>query len=310
VRLSGVATPLCADLAEARGEPLAGSAAKAGRWLLLEQPGPWGRTGLHDSALPAALAAELERRAEAHGIRVGLVRQRTAPYAPPSRACFLISCSRDGAWLRRHDLSAPEEALELPLAELGAGRVPAGGADPGPLYLVCTHGTRDPCCARRGRPLARALRAVRPGRVWEGSHVGGHRFAANLIAFPAGLCYGRVPAAAARELAERHERGRVTVPHLRGRCGDSPAAQAADALARAELGADGVDDLRPVAERAAGDGGTLVDLARPDGTRWRAHVRFAPTGDPRPTSCGGEPDDPGRVRLVGLAPVEDGVSPG
>jgi hypothetical protein len=35
----------------------------------------------------------------------------------------------------------------------------------GPLYLVCTHGRHDRCCALRGRPVAKALAAFKPTHV-------------------------------------------------------------------------------------------------------------------------------------------------
>jgi hypothetical protein len=33
-------------------------------------------------------------------------------------------------------------------------------------------------------PLAQSLAAQHPGRVWENTHVGGHRYAANLVLLP------------------------------------------------------------------------------------------------------------------------------
>ena len=60
------------------------------------------------------------------------------------------------------------------------------------MWLVCTNGKRDACCARDGVPVARALAALRPDEAWECSHLGGHRFAANVALLPEGLCFGRV----------------------------------------------------------------------------------------------------------------------
>jgi hypothetical protein len=69
------------------------------------------------------------------------------------------------------------------------------GSDPGevseePIYLVCTHGRHDACCAVRGRPVAAALAAAYPERTWECSHIGGDRFAANVVrtACSTGMC--------------------------------------------------------------------------------------------------------------------------
>ena len=43
--------------------------------------------------------------------------------------------------------------------------------------LVCTNGTRDVCCATKGRPVAQGACKALPDRVWEVTHTSGHRFA-------------------------------------------------------------------------------------------------------------------------------------
>ena len=62
-----------------------------------------------------------------------------------------------------------------------------------PVFLVCTHGKRSVCCARlAGRCRAGARRAASRARSGSSTHVGGHRFAANLVILPHGLYYGPV----------------------------------------------------------------------------------------------------------------------
>jgi hypothetical protein len=163
-----------------------------------------------------------------------------------------------------------------------------------PLYAVCTHGKRDPCCARRGRPLARAMRAARPDETWEIGHIGGHRFAATFLAFPHGLCFGRVPAAHGPEIAAALEDGEIALEHLRGRAGDPPVVQAADVLARRRLGLRGIDE---VAVEAVD--GEAVTLGIPGG-RLRVVVARA-EAEPRPISCGDEPEPVPAYELTALA---------
>ncbi|WP_324278249.1 sucrase ferredoxin [Blastococcus brunescens] len=86
-----------------------------------------------------------------------------------------------------------------------------GEPAPGPTYLVCTHGGHDACCALRGRPLARALPTPGPADVWECSHLGGDRFAANVLVLPHGFYYGQVPGDGA-DLVAAHTRGRWPFP--------------------------------------------------------------------------------------------------
>jgi hypothetical protein len=107
--------------------------------------------------------------------------------------------------------------------------------DSAPLFLVCTHGRHDACCALRGRPVAQALQRIRPGRVWETTHLSGDRFAANLLILPTGELYGRVPAQLAPEIVERADAGELLLSALRGRIGLTPVAQAALAFAHRQL---------------------------------------------------------------------------
>jgi hypothetical protein len=144
-----------------------------------------------------------------------------------------------------------------------------GTASEAPTYLVCTHGAHDVCCAVRGRPLARALAAGGPADVWETGHVGGDRFAANVVVLPWGLLYGQVPEDGGG-LVAAHAAGQVVLPLLRGRSGLAPAAQAAQHSARHELGLLGVSDLpvrrvRALPAPAPGVDRFDVVLTGPDG---------------------------------------------
>src|SRR5208282_278800 len=109
---------------------------------------------------------------------------------------------------------------EPELEGLAAGNPPGVGAPTGePVFLVCTHGRRSTCCGRFGVPLAQALAARHPGQIWETTHVGGHRFAANLVILPHGLYYGPVGLDAASAAIAAYQRGAVVPGRYRGRAG-------------------------------------------------------------------------------------------
>jgi hypothetical protein len=113
-----------------------------------------------------------------------------------------------------------------------------------PLFLVCTHGKHDPCCARKGRPLFEALaEQLDPEWVWQVTHIGGDRFAGNLVCLPHGLYYGRVAREDAVGVLDEHFNGRVSLAHYRGRSSWPFAAQAADRSIREAKGLLGIDDL-------------------------------------------------------------------
>ena len=180
-------------------------------------------------------------------------------------------------WGREHGLVS--EGAKVLLVRRISGSEPQ--SPEGRRYLVCTNGARDPCCAIRGPAVAQALDRVRPGQVYECSHLGGHRFAANVLVLPDGLCFGRLDARAAPTLVDALDEGQLPLEHLRGRTAFEPAQQAAEILVRRELGLTGLDDLR-----LQGVGGseppTVFELA--DGRRVAVRLHAEPLQTQR-VSC-------------------------
>ena len=164
----------------------------------------------------------------------------TAPFAPQWELV-----EREKPWGRDHGLSRPDAKVLLVRRPTNALRQSVTRQE-GRRYLVCTNGARDPCCARLGAGVAAALERARAGRVYECSHLGGHRFAANLLVLPDGLCFGRLDVRSALALVEDLDAGRLPLEHFRGRSSYAPEQQAAEILVRRELGLSGLDDLRLV----------------------------------------------------------------
>jgi hypothetical protein len=279
----------CASSSRACGESPHGTASLARRWVLVEQPGAWGREALEESALPHGVAAHLRRLAAILPARVLLLRKPgAAPAGGPTRTVYAGVSTPRGGWLERFELEHVTDLLELDLGGLRQ-RVSVGGAPVRqPLYLVCTNGKHDRCCAVHGLPVARELADLLPTRVWECSHIGGDRFAGNLVCLPDGLFYGHLDPGTARTVVEAHESGRLVLDHWRGRSAIPFAAQAAEALVRRELGIEELHGLRVT--RVEDDGPDHeVRLARPDGSGLTAVVRVDRSATARVLTCAGAP---------------------
>ncbi|ACY97369.1 MULTISPECIES: sucrase ferredoxin [Thermomonospora] len=232
---------------------LATATATARSWLLIEHPGPWPER-IEQLTGPAPLVAVIERAARA-GVRPQLIRRPGRGRRPtPPLQVYLGGSLGGPVWLEGRTLGDHRELEELDegvLAEVAAGRRPrfgepvAGpaGAPGKPLLLVCTHGKRNACCARYGAPLARELAARFGDLVWETTHVGGDRYAANLVCLPHGLYYGDLGAAEAASAVESYLRGEVALERLRGRAGLPAPAQAAEHHVRVLTGVLGVDSV-------------------------------------------------------------------
>lgn len=270
----------CSVLAAVRGEPMAGTAFTQGGLLLVEQPGAWGRTGLAESDFDAEVARDLDRRANAAGLR--LLAIRPLGHFAGGRRRWALRLPGEAA-TRWGSYDADAELLDLALDDS------VGEPDDGPLYLVCTHAKRDRCCALYGRPTGEALAALAPGRVWGCSHTGGHRFAPVVVTIPprrAGTAlHGQVSARDVPELVAATEAGHTVPRLLRGLVGHPAPVQAA----LAHVGA-GYDDwtVGSVERDPRQEAAHRVGLDGPNGrvtlrvTAYQAQEPMVSCGKPEP----------------------------
>jgi (2Fe-2S) ferredoxin len=99
--------------------------------------------------------------------------------------------------------------------------------------FVCVHGSRDLRCKVCGVPLIEEFVSVleQQGladavKVHGASHVGGHRFAGNVLIYPDGNWYGYVTSRDVRRIVEQHiEKGDIVTDLWRGRMGLTPEEQ-------------------------------------------------------------------------------------
>ena len=238
--------PFCADLSRENDEPLAATASRIDNWFLVEYRGLWARDALTGSGLSDQVKQHLldQVRSVPHG-RLLFVR-RPDRRGRPELLAFTAASRPGQTTVTRNEFETYEDLRGLDLL--------AGTAVEHPLFLVCTHGKHDPCCARFGRPLYEALRdELAPDWVWQVSHIGGDRFAGNLVCLPEGLYYGRVDRETAGPVLDEHLARRILIPSYRGRSIYTFAVQAAERVVRERTGLVGIDDLtlREVVRRKA-----------------------------------------------------------
>ena len=263
------APPPCSELSLAAGESLAGTATQAADWLLVEVRGAWGRDAINDSGIPGAVRSALS----GFPGRVVLIRR---PDRRRGSVVIRAEVREGGGTALQMDLDS--------LEQLGADDLPSGREIAGPLFLVCMHGRRDACCARLGAPLYEALgRLVTPERLWQASHLGGHRFAPNVVVLPQGVQLGRIPPDRAREVVDAMTVGRIPLDLYRGRTIYSARVQAAEIAVRAATGCDEVDGLAFVS-----DDDERVTFATPTGEITVLVEKRE--GAETPASCGAEPE--------------------
>jgi hypothetical protein len=243
----------CATASRERGESVAGSASTFRSFLLLEEPGPWGQDAWRDARLPDGLGAEVRRRCGPPAIRPLLMRAHHRR-RPRGRRLFLAHVEGpDRHRLLTSRVDDPREVLDLDLAAFVAGDDLGLDRTDEPVYAVCTHGRHDACCAERGRPVLASVAAITPAQAWGVSHIGGDRFAGNLLVLGEGLYFGGLDAGSAARVVLSHRDGHLDLDHLRGRsCWPMPV-QAAEIELRRALGHTRLDGIRLVRRRAEGE---------------------------------------------------------
>ncbi len=305
---AGVTSPAafrCSGVSQESGEPLAGSASTVRAFLLVEAPGPWGVDAVRDSRLPGEVKQRLSELESRHRIRPLLIRRHGGGATGATRL-FAASAHGERPWVQTCSLGDARELLDLDLDGLGVGHPPGLTQHTEPLFLVCTHGRHDACCAERGRPLAAALTTAAPDHTWEVSHIGGDRFAANLLVLPHGLYYGRLGPGDAAAFVRTHLAGQLDLEHLRGRSAYPFAVQAAEIYLRRRLG---ILDIEPLAltkhTRQATETRAVFSVG-PGGDgdttrRWEVRVHTE-RGEPRQLTCRATSTSTGfSHRLLGLS---------
>lgn len=249
-----------------RGEPLIGTASRVSSWLLVEQPGAWGPDALTNSDLDPAVGRALLASGRVAGVRVLLIR-RPGRVRSGRRQCFLAHTGTRSSWLESFDVDDPAELVSLDLTRAQAPEPPGiCRRQDRPICLVCTHGRHDACCADLGRPVVRALTATGLDDVWETSHVGGDRFAGNLVSLPDGSYFGRVQPEEAPALVADLRQGVLRLDRYRGRSCHPPIVQAAELATRQATGVADLDGVWLERAERAGEDRVHATFGRRDGT--------------------------------------------
>lgn len=197
-------TFFCAEESRQAGENLIGSASNTQMYVLVECPTPWATKALDSKSIPSnlrTLIEEVDRTQLEGSVELLLIYSDQLKQEHYTRVLILHKQKGLSAGYSKQEFHVPAisdvaSILKSCLVgnEIGHECVKTQTRD----ILVCTHGSRDRCCARYGNPFYREAVATVSNlslcdvRVWQASHFGGHRFAPTIIDFPEGRYYGRL----------------------------------------------------------------------------------------------------------------------
>lgn len=295
-------TMTCAEESRALEETLAGTFKPADTFFLIESNlpdyGGWSGSIVKAAGSSGEFAPILRHLGSARRAKILFIRRPRGD----GKNFFIAVTNQDEPKMFHAELADYAELLTLDIASLAEGKAPRlNGREMtriNELYTVCTNGRHDPCCAAYGAPVYQALAdQAGPERVWQTTHIGGHRMAATLIAFPQGIVYGHVDPQDVESLLMNHRAGYILTHKYRGRgCyADQDldeaahlAAGAAESVIRDQTRQYGIDQLRLTAVTNLNDGQRRVSFRGSNGASYDAEVGTRMSA-PRQTSCGDEP---------------------
>jgi hypothetical protein len=243
----------CSSASLEAGEDLFGTASRVDTYFLLEYRGVWEAKAFEQSDLPESVKAYFESLLKRFSNSKLLLVKSGSSHPKPGYKFWVASARESDPTLYEFNLKGYPEILGLDIpaviADEGQYQANLRGS---PLWLVCANGRRDPCCARLGTPVFLELKKQMEGDVWESTHMGGHRFAANLLHLPYGILYGRMRQEQVNSFLEAVGHNQIVLDHYRGRtCYDEPT-QAAEYYLRRMTGALRLDAFRLLATQEIG----------------------------------------------------------
>jgi hypothetical protein len=251
----------CSQHSLALREPLFATAPRIEAWILLEYPYPFSAKTFEESSLSEDLKAHLSAALDSipHS-RLLMIKQKIN-LNHSGFDLILVKSSAQDQRITRYRMDTYDDLFSIDIeSSLTSSATIHPGEETSPLFLVCTNGKRDRCCARYGLPVFIELQKFGSGDVWQSSHVGGHRFAANVINLPYGIYYGRLTAPEVQSFVELAKEGEIVLPYYRGRTCYTEEQQAADYFLRKHSGNTLIEDLQ------------LVDTTEIETNRWL--IRF------------------------------------
>jgi hypothetical protein len=211
---------------------------------LIEYTGAWKPRAIEDSDFSPRVKEWIahQRATRDHFFPV-LIRQHYRPLQEIT--CFVGIVREDRPLIYRFTFSDYEQLTSLDIDALAAGdpRYFANRSTQ-ELYLVCTHGKHDMCCAKYGQPVYQEL-SRRVGKLaWQSSHLGGDKYAANIVYLPKSLYYGRMNVQDIDTMLSLHKRRQIYLEKYRGCTSYSYVEQAADFFIRTNAGVRTLNALR------------------------------------------------------------------
>ena len=204
----------CSELSLNAKEELFATAPRVDIWFLLEYRGAWTDKAFLDSKISEDVKKRINVNLEKiPNSRLQLIKRHDN--SSDTLKFYVAKSDELESKLYEFDLSSYEDLIGLDLSEILLNDLYLRRE---PLFLICTNGAYDKCCGKYGVPVYfEAVKNELDFMVWQTTHLGGHRFAANLLHLPFGIYYGRVTNKDVARVIEDSINTNIHLENYRGR---------------------------------------------------------------------------------------------
>jgi hypothetical protein len=173
----------CSISSSARNESLSATAPYVKNFLLIEYPRPWANNAVIDALIPEQVKNYLFGQIKNNVYqKILLIKKDNKPVS--NFKIFAINNTENSASVNKVIVEEYKDILDLNFNDL----FNSSNSNES-IYLVCTNGKKDKCCSKFGIPTYQKLSTLSEN-VWQCTHVGGDRFASNVIHLPYSHVYG------------------------------------------------------------------------------------------------------------------------
>jgi hypothetical protein len=192
----------CAEQSRQSGVDIIGSASEHQVYVVIECPPPWISDDMESKGVPDNLRTLSEAIYDDYDrlqTRFLLIYNERSKQENCTKVLFFRKPSGLATAYEKQEyhLNDIQEVAPLVNSYVMGEPIDLQPIDHSPRdILICTHGSRDRCCARFGNPVYQhALKlserdVLQDTRIWQASHIGGHRMAPTAVTFPDARYYG------------------------------------------------------------------------------------------------------------------------
>lgn len=199
------------------------------RLLLIEYNNAWSEKPIKANNLDEKINDFISKLEKEHSIKILFIKnKRSRSY---STTLFTVDGAEEKPIFNHFVLNSINEILNFSIDDLFSKT--SFNKFKEDLYLVCTNGKKDKCCSKFGIPIFKELTKY-SSHVWECTHVGGDRFAPNVIHLPYYHFYGHLTTSIIADFYTQTFNGLIYLPNYRGRSVYKTIEQAAEYFLRSK----------------------------------------------------------------------------